>query len=79
MLDVDQEAHHVTRKPRKLCYKSSAGRNHSVGVIKPSGFCRGFEAGNHAPNFHPEMAVGLVQLLHHRCLPVCHRLAEPPH
>lgn len=48
MLDVGQEAHHVTRKLSKLPIKSSAGRKDSVGVIKPLSFCRGFEAGNHA-------------------------------
>lgn len=79
MLDVGQEANHVTRKPSKLSYKSSAGRKHSVGVIKPLSFCRGFEAGNHAA---AEMAAGLATAftspLPAGMSPISQFLTQPP-
>lgn len=81
MLDVGQEAHRVTGKPSQLCYKSSAGRRHGVGVEKknPLSFYRGLEAGNQAAAMALRWQRDYPQLSHHRCLLLCHRFhAQPP-
>lgn len=44
MLDVGQEAHHVTWKLAKVLLQMKQ----SVGVIKPLSFYRGFSVRNHA-------------------------------